>query len=289
MNFTKLQGAGNDFVLVETADIARNWSQLAVSICNRHFGVGADGLILLMPSDVADYKMRIFNADGSEAEACGNGLRCLVRYVLERGPVANQGAKELWIETVAGTRKAKITEVSGRPAEIRVSLGVPKFEAKDIPVVIEEGSVGLVDIKSMLGYTVTVGNWKLRLNFVSLGNPHAIHFSSRPVASFPLTRLGPRVEHHKMFPQRTNFEVARVLSREQIEARVWERGVGETLACGSGAAAVAVAAQSNGLVADRVTIALPGGNLEVGWDGVGEVFLGGPAEMVFTGDWPGEV
>jgi diaminopimelate epimerase len=288
MNFTKLQGAGNDFALVETADTARNWSQLAVSICNRHFGVGADGLILLMPSDVADCRMRIFNADGSEAEACGNGLRCLVKYVLERGSVANQETKELLIETVAGIRKAKITEVSGRLAGIRVSLGVPRFAAKDIPVVIEEDRAGLVDIKSMLSYTVTVGNRKLRLNFVSMGNPHTIHFSGRPVASFPLVQLGPRVEHHKMFPQRTNFEVARVLSREQIEARVWERGVGETLACGSGAAAVAVAAQLNGLVDDRVTIALPGGNLEVGWDGVGEVFLGGPAELVFTGEWPGE-
>ena len=288
MNFTKLQGAGNDFALVETADTAHNWSQLAVSICNRHFGVGADGLILLMPSDVADYKMRIFNADGSEAEACGNGLRCLVRYVFERGLASNQGAKELLIETVAGIRKAKITEVSGRPIEIRVNLGVPRFAAKDIPVVIEEGSAGLVDIKSMLSYTVTVGNHKLELNFVSMGNPHAVHFSSRPVASFPLAQLGPRVEHHKMFPQRTNFEVARVLSREQIEARVWERGVGETLACGSGAAAVAVAAQLNDLVDARVTIALPGGNLEVVWDGMGEVFLGGPAEIVFTGEWPGE-
>jgi diaminopimelate epimerase len=288
MNFTKLQGAGNDFVLIETADIARNWSQLAASICNRHFGVGADGLILLMPSNVADYKMRIFNADGSEAEACGNGLRCLVRYVLERGLLANQGAKELLIKTVAGIRIAKIIEVSGRPAEIRVSLGVPKFEAKDIPVVIKEGSTGLVDIKSMLGYTVTVGNRKLKLNFVSMGNPHAIHLSSQAVASFPLAHLGPRVEHHKMFPQRTNFEVAKVLSREQIEARVWERGVGETQACGSGAAAVAVAAQLNGLVDDRVTIALPGGNLEVAWDGTGEVFLGGPAEMVFTGEWLSE-
>ncbi len=287
MNFTKLQGAGNDFALVETTDTARNWSHLAVSICNRHFGVGADGLILLMPSDRVDYKMRIFNADGSEAEACGNGLRCLVRYVLERGLVANRGAKELLIETVAGIRKAKITEVVGRPAEIRVSLGVPKFAAKDIPV-LEEGSAGLVDIKSMLSYTVTVCSRKLKLNFVSMGNPHAIHFSSQLVASFPLAQLGPRVEHHKMFPKRTNFEVARVLSREQIEARVWERGIGETLACGSGAAAVAVAAQLNGLVDDRVTIALPGGNLEVVWDGISEVFLGGPAEMVFTGRWLGE-
>ncbi len=287
MNFSKLQGAGNDFVLVETGDIERNWSQLAVSICNRRFGVGADGLILLMPSDVAYRRMRIFNAAGSEAEACGNGLRCLVRYVLNKGPVANQGAKELAIETVAGVRKAKISRARGKLTEIRVSLGVPKFAARDIPLVIEEGSAGLVDIKSMLGYTVTAGNRKLRLNFVSMGNPHAVHFSSQPVADFPLAQLGPRVEHHKMFPRRTNLEVARVLSRQQIEARVWERGVGETLACGSGACAVAVAAQLLGYSDNKVEIKLPGGTLEVEWDKVGEVLLGGPAEIVFTGEWSG--
>jgi diaminopimelate epimerase len=288
MNFTKLQGARNDFVLVETGDVKRNWTQLAVAICNRRFGVGADGLILLMPSDVADYKMRIFNADGSEAEACGNGLRCLVRYLLEKG-ITTQESKEVLIETIAGTRKAQITRTRGKRAEIRVSLGVPKFGAKDIPLVMGERDNKLLDIKSMLGYTVTVAQQKLRLNFVSLGNPHAIHFSSQPVASFPLAQLGPRVEHHEMFPQRTNFEVAKVLNRKQIEARVWERGVGETLACGTGAAAVAIAAQLNGLVDSSVAIRLPGGILDVTWDGVGEVWLGGPAELVFTGEWLGEM
>jgi diaminopimelate epimerase len=290
MNFTKLQGAGNDFVLVETSDVERSWSPLAVATCDRRFGIGADGLILLMPSEVASCKMRIFNADGSEAEACGNGLRCLVRYILEKGLKAQgDGDKELSIETIAGTRKARVTRTKGRPAEIRVSLGVPRFTAKDIPVAIEEGSADLVDIKSMLSYTVRVTNRRLKLDFVSMGNPHAIHFSRRPVAGFPLAQLGPEVEHHRMFPQRTNFEVARVLSRGQIEARVWERGVGETLACGSGAAAVAVAAQLNGLVDDRVGVKLPGGILDVAWDRVGEVWLGGPAEIVFTGEWPGEV
>ena len=289
MNFTKLQGAGNDFVLVAAKDLERDWSQLAVSICNRRLGIGADGLILLMPSDVAYCRMRIFNADGSEAEACGNGLRCLVRYVLEKEPAANRGVKELAIETAAGTRKAKIYQTRGRLTEIRVSLGVPKLAAEDIPLAIEKGSGGLLDIKSMLGYTVTVSKRKISLNFVSLGNPHAIHFSRQAVTTFPLVQLGPRVEHHKMFPQRTNFEVARVLSRREIEARVWERGVGETLACGSGAAAVAVAAHLNGFVDDKVGIRLPGGMLDVVWDREGEVWLGGPAEIVFTGKWPGEV
>jgi diaminopimelate epimerase len=289
MNFTKLQGAGNDFVLVETEDAERNWSQLAASICERHFGIGADGLILLMPSETADCKMRIYNADGSEAEACGNGLRCLVRYVLEMWPKTNWGAEELSIETEAGLRKARITEVAGEPAEIRVSLGEPRFSAKDIPVLLEEGSRKLFDIKSMLGSTATVVNRKLELNFVSMGNPHAIHFSSQAVANFPLAQLGPEVEHHKMFPLRTNFGVARVLTREQIEARVWERGVGETLACGSGAAAVVVAARLSGLVDDRVRVRLPGGILAVEWDRSGEVWLGGPAEIVFTGKWLGEI
>ena len=288
MNFAKLQGAGNDFVLVETSDVEHDWSRLAVVVCDRRFGVGADGLILLLPSDVANYQMRIFNADGSEAEACGNGLRCLVRYVLEKG-LTSKRAKELSVETISGTRKTQITRTRGKRTEIRVSLGVPKLAPKDIPLVIGEGDNKLLDIKSMLDYTVTVSKQKLRLNFVSLGNPHAIHFSGQPVAGFPLAQLGPRVEHHQMFPQRTNFEVARVLNRKQIEARVWERGVGETLACGSGAAAVAVAAQLNGLVDSSAGVRLPGGILDVAWDGTGEVWLGGPAEIVFTGKWLGEV
>jgi diaminopimelate epimerase len=288
MNFAKLQGAGNDFVLVETADAGRDWAGLAATICHRRFGVGADGLLLLLPSKAADIGMRIFNADGSEAEACGNGLRCLVCYALDRGLVAGGGDREVSIETVAGTRSARIREKPGGSPEIQVSLGAPRFKARDIPVSVGDG-VGLVDIKLMPGYTITVAGKELGLNFVSMGNPHAVHFIAQPVADFPLAELGPLVEHHRIFPQRTNFEVARVLSREEIEARVWERGVGETLACGSGAAAVAVAAQLLDLVDPGVAIRLPGGVLSVAWDGSGEVFLGGPAEMVFTGKWLGEV
>jgi diaminopimelate epimerase len=288
MNFAKLQGAGNDFVLVETGDTGRDWARVAVAICNRRFGVGADGLLLLLPSEVADVGMRIFNADGSEAEVCGNGLRCLVRYALDRGLVVGRGVRDVSIETVAGIRSARIRGKLGGSPEIQVGLGTPRFKAEDIPVSVGS-SAGLVDIKSMLRYTVTVESKELGLNLVSMGNPHAVHFVSQPVADFPLVKLGPRVEHHEIFPQRTNFEVARVLSREEIEARVWERGVGETLACGSGAAAVAVVAQLRGLVGRSVAVKLPGGVLDVDWDGSGEILLGGPAEMVFTGKWLGEV
>lgn len=282
MNFTKMQGAGNDFILVEAGNISHDWSQMTVAMCNRHFGIGADGLLLVLPSDIADFQMRILNPDGSEAEACGNGLRCLARYVVDTG-LANAGAQEISIETAAGIRIVKIYRATGKLDKIQVGMGKPKFGAKDIPVVI---GPGLVDIKPMLSYSIAMGTKELLLNFVSMGNPHAIYFWQHPVSDFPLSELGPEVEQHKIFPNRVNFEVARILSRQQIETRVWERGVGETLACGSGACAVAVAAQLLGYIDNKVEIKLPGGILDVEWDRVGEVLLSGPAEIVFSGDWP---
>jgi len=284
VNFTKLQSAGNDFVLMEANDMQRDWSQLAIAICNRHFGVGADGLLLLLPSDIADFGMRIFNLDGSEAEVCGNGLGCLARYVLDKG-LASIEADEISIETIAGIKKARVHKVGGKLAKIQVSMGMPMLEVKDIPVTIKEGDRGLVDIKSMLSYLVTVENRVLTLNLVSMGNPHAIHFCQELVSEFPLSQIGPRVEYLEIFPNRINFEVANVVNRQRIEARVWERGVGETLACGSGACAIAVAAQLRGYIDNKVDIKLPGGTLEVEWDGVKEVFLSTPAKIVFKGEW----
>jgi diaminopimelate epimerase len=284
MNFTKVQGAGNDFILVEASEVTLDWSQMAVAMCDRHFGIGADGLLVLLSSHLADFQMHIFNADGSEAEACGNGLRCLVRYVIDRG-LAKSKAQEISVETVAGIRKARIYRAMGKLTKIQVGMGEPKFGAKDIPIVIEPKEENLVDIKSMLSYHVPIWGRELLLNFVSMGNPHAIYFWQYPVSDFPLSQLGPEVEQHKMFPNRANFEVANVISRRQIEARVWERGVGETLACGSGACAVAVAAQLLGYIDNKVEIKLPGGILDVEWDRVGEVLLGGPTEIVFTGEW----
>jgi len=284
MNFTKLQAAGNDFILVEAGGAGRDWSQLAVAMCDRHFGIGADGLLLLLPSDATDFRMRMFNPDGSEAEACGNGLMCLAEYVVDKGLSVGkfEEAGEISVETLAGIRGIKLYKTTGELTKIQVGMGTPKFDVKDIPVVVGQG---VVDIKSMLSYHITVAGKELLLNFVSMGNPHAIYFWQRPVSDFPLSQLGPAVERHKIFPNRTNFEVANVISRQQIEARVWERGVGETLACGSGACAVAVAAHRHGYIDNKVDIKLPGGILEVEWDGVGEVFLSGPAEIVFTGEW----
>jgi diaminopimelate epimerase len=191
------------------------------------------------------------------------------------------------VETIAGIRKVELEWSGSRAAKIKVSLGEPKFGASDIPLIIEPGK-DIVDIKKMLGYPLTIDNTNLLLNPMSMGNPHAVYFWQHPVHEFPLSRLGPKVENLPLFPKRVNFEVARVVNRKQIEARVWERGVGETLACGTGACAIAVAARLYGYIDNKVDIKLPGGVLSVEWDGVGEVFLSGPAEIVFIGEWPDE-
>jgi diaminopimelate epimerase len=285
MRFTKLQSAGNDFVLVEAEDMNYNWSQLARAICQRHFGVGADGLLLLTPSEIADFGMRVFNTDGSEAEACGNGLRCLVKYTIDRGLAATD-ANEITVETIAGLRKARISTKAGKATKIQVGMGKPEFEAHKIPVAIEKGKGNIVDIKFITGYPISLQDRELQLSFVSMGNPHAIYFTKQPVSQFPLAQIGPLVEKHELFPNRVNFESANVISRIKIEARVWERGVGETLACGSGACAVAVAAQLLGYVNSKAEVKLTGGILEVEWDRVGEVLLSGTAETVFSGEWP---
>jgi len=287
MNFTKMQGAGNDFILVETSDAAQNWSQMAIAMCDRHFGIGGDGLLVVLPSNKADVQMREFNADGSEAEACGNGLRCVVKYAVHKGLVS-ANAQQVSVETMSGIRQATLHKTGGKITGIQVSMGKPEFRAKDIPVLVEPNQEGIVDIKPISDYPVPVDSKELLLNFVSMGNPHAVYFCKQPVADFPLSRLGPAVEQHKLFPNRTNFEVANVISRRRIEVRVWERGVGETLACGSGACAVAVVAQLRGYIDNKVDIKLPGGTLNVEWDGLGEVLLSGPAEVVFSGEWLNE-
>jgi diaminopimelate epimerase len=256
-------------------------------MCNRHFGIGGDGLLVVLPSDKADVQMREFNADGSEAEACGNGLRCVAKYAAYKGLVG-AGAQQISVETMSGIREARLRRTKGKVIGIQVSMGKPEFRAKAIPVLVEPNQEGIVDIKPILDYPVTVDNKELLLNFVSMGNPHAVCFCKQPVSDFPLSRLGPAVEQHKLFPNRINFEVANVTNRQQIEVRVWERGVGETLACGSGACAVAVMAQLRGYIDNKVDIKLPGGTLSVEWDGIEEVLLDGPAEVVFSGEWLNE-
>lgn len=278
MKFVKMHGTGNDFVLLEPQDCEQDWSALAVAMCDRHFGVGADGILLVLPSERADLRMRMFNPDGSEAETCGNGIRCFAKYAVERALVEPRDGA-LTIETGAGVLTAQVTMVGDRVERVRTSMGVPRFAPVDIPVAVEAEP----PIKDL---PLGLGERSVTVTCVSMGNPHAVHFSSQPVADYPLEAVGPRVEHHELFPQRVDFEVAHVLSRDLIEARVWERGAGPTLACGSGASAIMVAARVHDLVGGRVDIRFPGGTLALEWDGRGEVYLSGPAVEVFRGEWP---
>jgi diaminopimelate epimerase len=287
MDFIKMHGAGNDFIIVDAGDTYRDWSRTARAACDRHYGIGGDGLLLLLPSDTADFRMRVFNADGSEADICGNGLRCLVRYYIDREEL-DFTIGEVTVETMVGLRKAVISGTEGKAVRIQTGMGRPAFPEEEIPVEIIRNRGNIIDINSMLCYPLVIESTALELNLVNMGNPHAVHFHRGSVAGFPLSRLGSQVERHEIFPRGVNFEVAQILDRGRIEARVWERGVGETLACGSGACAITVAARMGGYVDDKVEIILPGGALEVEWDGEGEVLLSGPAETVFTGQWPDE-
>ena len=271
MRFAKIQATGNDFILIE-AEEEHDWSSLAETMCHRHLGVGADGLIVIIPSKVADLRMRLFNPDGSEAEACGNGLRCLARYAIDRGLVS---ASDLTVETLGGMRKV-------RPYKdiMQVDMGKPEFRADEIPIVIKEK----LDI--ILDYPIVIKGRRLLLTCLSMGNPHAVCFLDEPVEDFPILEMGPEVENHPIFPNRVNFEVANVVGQKKVRARVWERGVGETLSCGTGACAIAVAARLHDYLDADVDVSLPGGILTVSWDGVDEVMLRGPAELVFLGEWP---
>ena len=278
MKFVKLHGTGNDFVVVDARALERDWSALAGAVCDRHFGVGGDGLILACNSDRADVRMRIFNADGSEAEMSGNGMRCLVKFAVDGGIVSPRG-DEFEVETGAGVLRVRITTEGGLVTSVRESMGPPHLDPREIPVAIDAATpVTSLDLQ--------VNGHKLDVTPVSMGNPHAVYFQQAPVADYPLHTIGPMVEHHALFPRRTNFEVVRMLGRDRAEMRVWERGVGETLSCGSGASATMVAARLRGLVDSAIELRVPGGVLQLEWDGEGDVILTGPVVESFRGEWP---
>jgi diaminopimelate epimerase len=277
MKFTKMHGAGNDFLLVEGNE-ERDWTALSQAMCERHFGVGADGVILVLPSGKADVRMRLFNADGSEAEVSGNGVRCLVRYAVERGLAAPQDGK-VRIEAVHAVLEAGVEMDGTAVRRVRLSMGPPRFDPKEVPVAVEM-SPPVIDLP------LDVDGERIAVTCLSMGNPHAVTFIDSPIDRYPLESIGPKVEHHSAFPARVNYGVGRLLDRGHMELRVWERGCGETLACGSGSCAAMVAARLKGLAGDVVDITQPGGLLRVEWDGRGDVFLGGDAQFVFDGVWP---
>lgn len=276
MHVTKMHGLGNDYIYVRPDD-DRDWEGIARRVSDRHFGLGSDGLILALPSSVADLRMRIFNADGSEAEMCGNGIRCLGRYAVEEGMVA-PNATEVSIETGAGVLQLQLFREMGIVTSARVNMGVPRLAPREIPANVEGPG-------PVMNLPFEVGGVNLSLTLVSMGNPHAIHYLDSGIDDFPLERIGPLVEHHPLFPRRTNFQIVQVLDRTHVRHRVWERGAGITLASGTSASAVCVASRLHGFTGDRIIDSLPGGDLTLEWDGAGPVFMTGPATRVYDGEW----
>jgi len=280
LRFAKYHGAGNDFILVDGNGPDRDWGTLAAAICQRNLGAGADGLIIALPAqNDAHARMRLFNSDGSEAEMSGNGVRCFAKYVVETD-LARPDGDDLRVDTGAGEIIVKLERRGGEVTGATVDMGPPRFKPEEVPVAVER-------TPPVLDLPVVVDGRDFAVSCVSMGNPHAVHFIDGPVAEFPLRDLGPKVEHHELFPARVNFEVAQVIDRSHIVSRTWERGVGETQACGTGASAIMVSARLHGWVDDLVEVKEPGGVLSLRWNGSGNVFLTGPAAFVYSGEWPG--
>jgi len=274
IRFTKMQGCGNDYVYVDcTKGIPFDPVETAKKVSNRNFGIGSDGLILICASEVADFRMQMHNADGSESEMCGNGIRCVGKFVYDKGLTKKTTVS---IETGAGIKILKLDVKDGKVAAARVDMGEPITLAKDVPVVSENEKVVNEDI-AVLDKT-------FKMTCVSMGNPHAVVFVE-DTASFDLYKYGPAFENHERFPRRTNTEFVQIISRGEANMRVWERGSGETLACGTGTCASVVAAFLNGLTERKVLVHLLGGDLLIEYDeATGHVFMTGPAVTVFEGE-----
>ncbi len=275
MKFTKMQGAGNDYVYVNGfVEQIENPAKLAVAISDRHFGIGSDGLVLILPSETCDFRMRMFNSDGSESEMCGNATRCIGKFVYEKG-LTDQ--TKLTLETLAGVKRLTLNLANGKVDSVRVDMGEPILAPKQIPINLDETSV--------VNYPIALESRKVNITAVSMGNPHAVIFMDS-LEELDIQKSGPKVEHHPLFPRRTNTEFAQIISPTHIKMRVWERGAGETLACGTGACATAVAAVLNGKTERKVTLELLGGNLEIEWsEADNHVYMTGPAVTVFEGDY----
>ena len=273
MRFTKMHGLGNDYLYVY-GDVPENIVELSVKLSDRHFGAGSDGMIYICPSDVADFKMRIFNADGNEAEMCGNGTRCIGKYVYDRGLTKKT---ELTLETKGGLKQLWLETENGKVSRVKVDMGTPELNPRNIPVDLP-GELVLRHRLQIMGQT-------LFITCVNMGNPHAVLFVRDPEIA-DVTGIGPMIEHHPLFPRRTNVEFVRVIDRHVLQMRVWERGAGETLACGTGACAALVASVLAGLSDRTVQIKLTGGNLQLQWNADdNHVYQSGPAAFVYDGEW----
>jgi diaminopimelate epimerase len=277
MRFWKMHGLGNDYIVIDNRDEKISGDQavrLAKRLCERRFSVGADGLLLVSRSKVADVKMRIFNADGSEAEMCGNGIRCFAKYCYENGIVKKN---EFPIETLSGLKSVWLTVQGNEVKTVKVDMGAPNWERSSLP---------MVGHGACINESLEVNGEAFRVTCLSVGNPHCVIFVDK-VDDFPVDQIGPKIENHKAFPKRTNVGFVQVLNHNQLKLRVWERGCGETLACGTGTCAAAAAANKLGKVANKVIVHVLGGDLQV--EVAERLYLSGAAEKVFEGTLFGEV
>lgn len=274
MKFTKMHGIGNDYVYVNCfKETVENPSEVAIKVSNRHFGIGSDGLILIKPSEVADGKMEMYNADGSQGAMCGNGIRCVAKYMYDYGITDKTSIS---VETKSGIKYLDLTLKNGKVDTVKVNMGAPILKASEIPVVSKKEQV--------ISELVTVDGKEWKITCVSMGNPHAITYID-DVKHLEIEKIGPKFENHAIFPDRVNTEFVHVIDRNTVEMRVWERGSGETYACGTGACAVAVSSILNGLTEEEVTVKLLGGDLKIFWDRKeNRVYMTGSATTVFDGE-----
>ena len=274
MKFTKMQGIGNDYVYVNCfEETVKDPNKTSRFVSDRHFGIGSDGLILIKPSDVADFEMDMYNSDGSQGAMCGNGIRCVAKYVYDYGLTDKT---QISINTKSGIKYLDLTVEDGKVALVKVNMGAPDTIAKNIPIV--------SDKEQVIDEPILVDGKEYRMTGVSMGNPHAVVYID-DVKGLDIEKIGPKFENHKVFPDRVNTEFCKVLDDHTVEMRVWERGAGETLACGTGACAVAVASILNGYTKEEVTIKLLGGDLKIFWDRKENlVYMTGPATVVFDGE-----
>ena len=287
MKFTKMHGCGNDYIYINgfTERIEQEKKpELVRCISDRHFGIGGDGAIFINPSTEADFEMEMYNADGSRAQMCGNGIRCVAKYVYDKG-LTNK--TDISVISCGQIKYLQLSLKDGKVNMVRVNMGAPELVAERIPVLLEEGGKdGKEDEndRCVISRPITVQGTVYKMTCVSMGNPHAVVFLDN-VADLKIQEIGPYFENHKCFPQRINTEFVRVLDRHTVEMRVWERGTGETLACGTGCCAAVVACVLNGLTFDTVTVKLLGGEIEITWDRENNlVYMTGPAETVFEGE-----
>ena len=278
MKFTKMQGCGNDYVYINGfTEQIKDKPAFVRAVSDRHFGVGGDGAIFINPSDVADFEMEMYNADGSRSEMCGNGIRCVAKFVYDKG-MTNQ--EHISIVSAGPSKYLDLDVKDGKVANVKVNMGAPILRAKDIPV--------MSTMEESVDEPIVVQDKEYRMTCVSMGNPHAIVFMD-DVANLEIEKIGPYFENHAVFPNRTNTEFVEIVNRNRVNMRVWERGTGETLACGTGCCATVVACVLNGLTDTTVTVKVLGGEILIEWDREANlVYMTGPATTVFEGEFPWE-